>query len=259
VNASKHPQERPKWRAGTLATVAMNFADAVSIVVTRPLSAPLLIAPMPHRLVRDPDLRLDSSIPTPLVGVEHNRCPGPDARRDHLQAAFCPRAFANKVADLAALAPLYCEDWRAVRLISSVPRPLVSAPPWEIVGVCVGLAFFPPRSGRVRRPPGPRRSSARWAERLAEAGLHLLANLVHPWPSDPKLPRQARRGLPFGDSSQDQNDRRGCLAGLFEDGPGQDGVISIADFAPVSGPPTIALGHAALTRSASGALQAVGV
>src|SRR5215212_9483023 len=96
-----------------------------------------------------------------------------------------------------------------------------------------------------------------------EVRLHLLADFVHPWPPDPELARQACRGLPLGDPSQDQNYRRGRLARLLEDGAGQDRVIAIAGFAPVSAPPssttTIALSHAPLARTATRALQAVGV
>jgi hypothetical protein len=49
VYASKHSQERPKRRPSAFATVAVDFTNTVSIVIARPLSTPILVAPMADR------------------------------------------------------------------------------------------------------------------------------------------------------------------------------------------------------------------
>jgi hypothetical protein len=115
---------------------------------------------------------------------------------------------------------------------------------------------FPPRSGIARRLPEPRPSLAH----SAASYRGLLAPAC-----ESRAPAAARSQAPLPDvpsappwrSLADQNDLRGRLAHLREDGPSQDRVIPVARFAAVGGPRAIELGHAPLTRIAPWALQSI--
>lgn len=105
MNAPEHPQERPQRRPGAFATIAVDLAHTIPIVVAGPLSTSVLLVAMPHRPVGDPYVRLDPGIAAPLIGIEHARSE-PHTTCRHFQATSRPGTLTNIAAQPATLATL---------------------------------------------------------------------------------------------------------------------------------------------------------
>lgn len=144
VHTAKPAQEGAQCCAGTLATIAMDFAQAITNIVTRP-SCPLPAgsAAVFHRRVLGLEFARDTSVAAPLVRVEDGAATEHGAF-GHLQTSRSVSTLAHKEAHLLALAPDDPEDRRAIRLIGAMPFALVGAPPPRIGRVKMGFTFFPP-------------------------------------------------------------------------------------------------------------------
>jgi len=152
MNSAKAAQIGSQGCARAFASIAMDFAHTVRVIVARPFTWFATGLAVFDRRVPDSDLGFDFSVAQPFVGVEHSRG-GFDGSFDHLQASLPVRVMAHEVTYLAAATAFDREDRRAIRFIRAVPAPLVSAPSRWIVRVGMRLAFFPRRSGRAHRPP----------------------------------------------------------------------------------------------------------
>jgi hypothetical protein len=145
MHAAKHPQVGPKRRPHSLAGVAVDFAAAIPISIPCPFMVTMANRGM---------VRMTPPIALPLVGIEL-RAAGGHVLCD--QGSTCTRI--GMVADPEALltcVPRYdANNWRTVIGVGPMPSPLIGTPPGRILGVRMGRAFFPPRSGTVRRPQRP--------------------------------------------------------------------------------------------------------
>src|SRR5512143_1562239 len=130
----------------------MHLADAVPVVVPRPLSRRMTDRGMSAAH------RRELVIPRPFVRVDRDHRP----RRPtyHVLQRRAVSVLGDAQADLTALPAHHSADRRAVVGPSAVAAGLVRPPTRRIVRVAVRHAFFPPRSGRSRRPPKPGRPGA---------------------------------------------------------------------------------------------------
>src|SRR4051812_8276392 len=104
-----------------------------------------------------PHLR-ESVVTPPLVGVD--RRPGPARLPHHLPQRRAVGVLGDGQPDLAALTPDHTAYRRSVIVPRAMAGDLVRPPTRRVVGIGVRHAFFPPRSGTPRRPPGPRHPAA---------------------------------------------------------------------------------------------------
>jgi hypothetical protein len=145
MHAPKHPQVDPKRRARSLAGVAVDLTAAIPISIPGPLMYTVADRGM---------VRMTPPIALPLVGIEL-RATGGYVLCDQGST----RTRIGMVADPEALLTRVPRDetnnGRAVIGVGPMPSPLIGTPPGRILGVRMGRAFFPPRSGTVRRPQRP--------------------------------------------------------------------------------------------------------
>jgi hypothetical protein len=145
MNAPKHPQVGPERCAGSLAGVAVDFPAAIALIIPR-----LLV----HTVADGGMTRMAPPIALPLVCIELRAL-----RRQVLGNQLVAGALIGMVADPEALLTRVprdkTNDGRTVIGVGPMPSPLISTPPGRILGVRMGRAFFPPRSGTVRRPQRP--------------------------------------------------------------------------------------------------------
>jgi hypothetical protein len=145
MHAAKHPQVGPKRRPRSLAGVAVDFAAAIPISITSPL-----MDTMADRGV----VWMTPPIALPLVGIEL-RAAGGHVLCDQGSTRTRIGMVADPEALLARLPRDDTNNGRTIVGVCPMPSPLIGTPPGRILGVRMGRAFFPPRSGTVRRPQRP--------------------------------------------------------------------------------------------------------
>ncbi len=142
MDAPKHSQIGSQGGTGPLTGIAMDLSFAVPIVITCPLTRT-----MAHGSV----CRMASRITVGLIGIEHG---APDG--NILVDQFVTGLLIGMVADpktvFAALARDQMNNGWPVIGICATPSLLIRAPARRIFGIPMGRTFFPPHSGRVRRP-----------------------------------------------------------------------------------------------------------
>lgn len=116
----------------TLAGVAVDFAYAIAVVVTR-----LLVLGVADREVCRPALIARRFV----AGAGRIRW---QQRLQHALAAFLVRGIEHPHAYLAGLPTDDLEDRRAVVRVRAASRTVIAAPPRRVVGVGMGVAFPPP-------------------------------------------------------------------------------------------------------------------
>ncbi len=126
VNPLERSQERTQPRARSFAAIAMHFADAVFIIVARPLAVAVRRTSVTHRRGLGLEFVGDRQIPAPLVRVEDRRALR-HAAVDHRQICLGIRRVAHKEPDRLALMPDQRADRRSVGFISAVPSSFVGA------------------------------------------------------------------------------------------------------------------------------------
>jgi hypothetical protein len=134
-----------------LTGVAVHFASAITVIIPRPFMDTMA------------DRRLGwmtAPIALPFVGVQPRAASrhgfgeeGP--ARPRVRGVVHPEALLSRVARNNA------DDGGPIGGISAVAFALMGASTWRVPGIAMGRAFFPPRSGTVRRPQTPCRSSHR--------------------------------------------------------------------------------------------------
>src|SRR5207248_10324995 len=139
--------------------VAVDFSDAITIIVSRPLALALAGLPMLDRRMLDAGLDFHSCITLPFVGVEDFDISA-NRRLDDFQTGFGIRTLLHRVTNFSTLAPFDRKDWRAIRLIVSVTAAFVGPSARRVLWVTMRLAFFPRRSGTTHRLPEPDLSKA---------------------------------------------------------------------------------------------------
>ena len=172
VYPPERSQERAQPRAGSFAAIAMHFADAVSIIVARPLAVAVHRTSVMHSRVPGLEFVGDRQIAAPLVRVEDRRAFG-HAALDHRQTRLGIRMMAHEEPDRVALTPDEREDRWPVGFISAVPSSFVGAASGRVLRVGVRRAFFPPRSGTTHQP----QRLAHQADLLAARGADSTAPL----------------------------------------------------------------------------------
>ena len=144
-------QVGPERRARPLTGVAVDLASAIAIIIPRPLV---------HAVADRGMGRMAAPIALPFVGIEL-RAASRHVLRDQGTARARVRMVADPEALLARVPRDDTDDGRTIVGVGAVPFALIGAPAGRIRGVAMGRAFFPPRSGTVRRPQRPCRSSHR--------------------------------------------------------------------------------------------------
>jgi hypothetical protein len=170
VHAAECSQVRAQSGACSLTAIAMDLANAISIIISGPLSTTVVRSPMFDRRVVGLEFCFDCRIPTPLICVEDRRSLRHRAPHD-LKARRGIRMMPDKVAHSATLASYYREDRWPICFIRTVPFALVGSFSGRILRIFVRVAFFPPRSGTVHPP---RRLSLS-ADPKATAGVDSIA------------------------------------------------------------------------------------
>jgi hypothetical protein len=145
MHAAKYPQVGPKRRARSLAGVAVNFTAAIPISIPCPFLDTMADRGM---------VRMTPPIALPLVGIEL-RAAGGHVLGDQGRTRTRIGMVADPEALLACVPRDQAHNGRTVIGVGPMPSPLIGPPPGWILGVRMGRAFFPPRSGIVRRPQRP--------------------------------------------------------------------------------------------------------
>jgi hypothetical protein len=148
VNTSESTQVGTQCRTRSLAGVAMHFASAIGIIIPRPF-----VDAVPDRGMR----WMTAAVALPFVGVQP-RAASWDIFGDERAARPCVRVVAHPPALLARVPRDDADDGGPIVGVGPVALALIGASTWWIAGIAMGRAFFPPRSGRVRRPQMPCRS-----------------------------------------------------------------------------------------------------
>jgi hypothetical protein len=148
VNTSESTQVGTKRRTRSFAGVAMHFASAIAIIISRPFVDAVADRGMGW---------MTAPVALPFVGVQ------PRALRWNIfgnerAARSCVRVVAHPKALLARVPRDDADDGGPIVGIGAVSPALIGASTWWVTGIAMGRAFFPPRSGRVRQPQTPCRS-----------------------------------------------------------------------------------------------------
>jgi hypothetical protein len=149
VDPSKGPQIGAECRTGPFAGITVDFTAAITIVIASPF-----MPSVAHRGMG----RMTATIALPFIGVEY-RARNRDVCRDQVVTSGFGRVVADPETALARVPRDDADDGRTIVGESPVPFPLVGPSPGRILGVRMGCAFFPPRSGTVRLPQRRCRSS----------------------------------------------------------------------------------------------------
>jgi hypothetical protein len=151
VHTLEGPQIRPEGGSCPLAGVAMDLADAIPIGIPRPL-----VYAVADGGVR----RMAPTIALPLVGIE-SCAAGRHVVGNEGVAGPRVRVVTHPKAALARVPRDDADDGGPIVGVGSVPFALVGPPPGRVRRIRMGRAFFPPRSGTVRRPQTSCQSSPR--------------------------------------------------------------------------------------------------
>jgi hypothetical protein len=145
VDTPEGTQVGTKRRTRSLTGVAMHFTSAITIVI--PGSFAYTMAARGIGWMTAP-------IALPCVGVQP-RAPSGKVFREEATARSCIRVVAHPEALLARVARHDADDGGPIVGIGAVALPLIGPSTWWGTGIARGRAFFPPRSGTVRRPQTP--------------------------------------------------------------------------------------------------------
>jgi hypothetical protein len=142
MDTAKNTQVGPQSSASAFTGVTMDFANAVTVVVTRPLM---------HSMADRAVVRVQAGIVGSFIR-EQERAARRNAGADNASTASLVRVLNNPIADLAGLPTDDRDNRRAVIVIRAASSPLVGSATRRVA--CVGMrrAFFPPHSDRVRQP-----------------------------------------------------------------------------------------------------------
>jgi hypothetical protein len=216
VDPPEGPQIGAERRTCPFAGMTVDFTAAITIVIASPCM---------HSVAHSRVGRMTATIALPCIGVEY-RARNRDVCRDQRVTG----GFGRVVADPeTARARVRRDDADAGGTIvgeGPVPLPLVGPPPGRILGVRMGRAFFPPRSGTVRWPQRPCRASPRSAR--YRAGWLGGAAVGYAVVAVTRLiARQAGRRFALGQAAPQEHASGRSLPSGREDGPRQEGVIAI--------------------------------
>ena len=148
VNTSESTQVGTKCRTRSLAGVAMHFASAIAIIIPRPFVCTMADGGMSW---------MTAAVALPFVGVQP-RAASWNIVGDERAARPCVCVVAHPKALLTRVTRNNADDGGPIVGIRAVAFALIGASTWRVTGIAMGRAFFPPRSGRVRRPQTPCRS-----------------------------------------------------------------------------------------------------
>ena len=131
----------------------MDLAQAITIIIPRPFA---------HAMGNRGMARMAAAITLPFIGVEQGAAWGHVL--GHERVTGLPiRMVTNPQALLARVARDDADNRGTIVGRGAVAFALIGASAWRVVRMAMGRAFFPPRSGTVRRPQTPCRSSPRLA------------------------------------------------------------------------------------------------
>jgi hypothetical protein len=148
VDAPERPEVRAKRRAGSFTGVAVDLAAAVPVIIPGPFADAVADRGMGW---------VTTSVALPLIGIQ--LCAAHQKVFHHeLMTRPSVRVVAHPKTLLARVAGDDADDGKTIIGIRAVPLALIGASPRWVTGIAMGRAFFPPRSGRVRRPQMPCRS-----------------------------------------------------------------------------------------------------
>jgi hypothetical protein len=148
VNTSESTQVGPQCRTRSLAGVARHFASAIAVIIPRPFVYTMADGGMSW---------MTAAVALAFVGVQP-RAASWDIFGDERAARPRVRVVAHPQALLARVPRNDANDGGPIVGRGAVALALIGASPRWVTGIAMGRAFFPPRSGRVRRPQMPCRS-----------------------------------------------------------------------------------------------------
>src|SRR5687768_7307928 len=129
----------------------MHFASAIAIIIPRPFVYTMADGGMSW---------MTAAVALPFVGVQP-RAASWNIVGDERAASPCVCVVTHPKALLTRVARNNADDGGPIVGIRAVAFALIGASTWRVPGIAMGRAFFPPRSGTVRRPQTPCRSSHR--------------------------------------------------------------------------------------------------
>jgi hypothetical protein len=139
MNTAKGPQKITCRRPQTFDSIGMNFAHAITIVISRPLVLAVTDCAV---------CPLDSLVALPFIGVTLGRLLGKLMHVLPQSLTVCRRT--DSAAALPTLSPNGADNRWSIIVIGAVPALLVSSATRRIIGIRVLFAFFPPRSETSR-------------------------------------------------------------------------------------------------------------
>ena len=153
VDTSKHAQKGAQGSPQPFAGVAVDFADAITIVIACPLVQGVADGAM-------------VGVQTGVVGRfirKQQRAAWRNTPLDDFEAGGFVGVLDHPVTVLARLATDDADDGGPVVVIGAAPSGLVGARARRVVRFQMRPAFFPPHSGRLRRLRRSGRPSLPWA------------------------------------------------------------------------------------------------
>jgi len=149
VDPSEGTEVRAECRARPFTGVTVDFALAITVIIARPVAGPMADGGMGW---------MTAPVALPFVGIQP-RTANRNVFSDEATARSSVRVVAYPKALLTRVARNDADDGRPIVGVGTVAFALISTSTWRVPGITVGRAFFPPRSGTVRRPQTPCRSS----------------------------------------------------------------------------------------------------
>jgi hypothetical protein len=149
MDAPEGTEVRAERRASPFTGVTVDFALAIPVIIARPFADTMADGGLGW---------MTAPVAWPFVGVQprtasHNVFIAEATARPSVRAVAYPKALLTRVARNDA------DEGRPIVGVGTVALALIGTSTWRVTGITVGRAVFPPRSGTVRRPQTPCRSS----------------------------------------------------------------------------------------------------
>ena len=133
TDAPEGAQIGPEGRAGPFASIAVDLASAIPIIIPCPF-----MGAMAHGSVGG----VAAVIALPFIGVQHGAA-GRDVLREQVVAGLFRRVVADPEALLARVPRDDTDDGRTVVRVRPMPSPFIGTPTGRILRVKMWRAFFP--------------------------------------------------------------------------------------------------------------------
>ena len=149
VDTSERPQKRAQTAARSFTTVAMDFAHAIAIIITRPFLHTVAHARVPGMHIW---------IVRCLITLQDRTCWRHISFYNRTRGWFVGMRE-HPIAHLVAGAADQTQDGRPVVRIAALAFPFIGAPARRVGHIAMRRTFFPPRSDTAHQPRTPFQSS----------------------------------------------------------------------------------------------------